>query len=612
VITGVTASRRSDDAPVLETKIGSLYQQIPMVLAVNLLNGALVAGVLSASLKDMRWWWFFALIATLTVARGGLWQRYRTRGSDAAGPRRWAVLATIASGLSGAIWGAGSAWLFPDDIFAQTFLTFVIGGMCAGALASLSYHLPTFVAYVAPATLPLALRLLIEGGAVHAAMAAMVVVFALALSVAAYNVARSLERAIRLQLELSRRTADLSLANTRLEAEISERRAAEDQLRQAQKMEALGQLTGGIAHDFNNLLTVVIGHIELAQQWLPNQAQAGAMLGSALVAAERGARLTQGLLAFARRQRLDPKPIDVPAIVDRVRELLRQTIGPGIRLVIEAEDALGPAEADPNQLELSILNLALNARDAMPDGGTLRIRSERRSVGPAERRELPPGDYVVVAISDTGSGMDKDTLARAFEPFFTTKEAGRGSGLGLSMVQGFAAQSGGAVQIDSALGRGTTVAIWLPRAHGQASERGVPEPTDISAEHAPARILVCDDDRGVLSLVGTVLRDVGYTVWEADDPATALHILEERAPIDLLLTDYAMPTMNGDALIKRASHYQPGIRALLMTGHADALRKGGIAGIPLLKKPFKIGQLTERVSGVLASPAEVRAALHSS
>jgi signal transduction histidine kinase len=605
VVTGVTGrSRDQADAQVLEAQIRSLYQQIPMVLAVNLVNAALVAGVLGSFLGDMRWWLFFGLIAILTAARGVLWHKYRTRRSDGSDIRRWAVLAPVASGISGLIWGAGSAWLFPDEIFAQTFLSFVIGGMCAGALASLSYHLPAYIAYVVPATLPLALLLLIEGGVVHAAMAAMVVVFVFALSVAAYNVAHSLERATKLQLELSRRTSDLSVANARLEAEISERRAAEDQLRQAQKMEALGQLTGGIAHDFNNLLTVVIGQIERAQRWLTNQARAGAMLDSALVAAERGATLTQSLLAFARRQRLDPKPINVPVILDRIRELLKQTIGPSIRLVVEAEDGLCPAKADPNQLELSILNLALNARDAMPDGGTLLIQSERRHARSAEIRELTPGEYVVVSISDTGIGMDKDTLAHAFEPFFTTKGAGRGSGLGLPMVQGFAAQSGGAVHIESAVGHGTTVEIWLPRAYGSPSERGVAEQAEIRQEHVPARILVCDDDSGVLTLVCAVLRDIGYTVWEADDPATALHILEEQAPIDLLLTDYAMPNMNGEALINSASNYQPGIRALLMTGHADALRKGGIAGVPLLEKPFKTEKLTERVSHALSSPTD--------
>ena len=221
MVSGVTGSGRDPaDAQVLEAQIRSLYQQIPMVLAVNLVNAALVAGVLGSFLGDMRWWLFFGLIAILTAARGVLWHKYRTRRSDASDTRRWAVLAPVASGISGVIWGAGSAWLFPDEIFAQTFLSFVIGGMCAGALASLSYHLPAFIAYVVPATLPLALRLLIEGGVVHAAMATMVVVFVIALSVAAYNVARSLERATKLQLELSRRTTDLGVANARLEAEI--------------------------------------------------------------------------------------------------------------------------------------------------------------------------------------------------------------------------------------------------------------------------------------------------------------------------------------------------------------------------------------------------------
>jgi CheY-like chemotaxis protein len=215
-----------------------------------------------------------------------------------------------------------------------------------------------------------------------------------------------------------------------------------------------------------------------------------------------------------------------------------------------------------------------------------------------------------VSISDTGIGMDKDTLAHAFEPFFTTKGAGRGSGLGLPMVQGFAAQSGGAVHIESAVGQGTTVEIWLPRAYGSPSERGVQEQAEIRQERPPARILVCDDDRGVLTLVCAVLRDIGYTVWEADDPATALHILKEQAPIDLLLTDYAMPNMNGETLIERAGTYQPGIRVLLMTGHADALRKGGIAGVPLLEKPFKTENLTERVSHALSSPTD-RASLEA-
>jgi CheY-like chemotaxis protein len=301
---------------------------------------------------------------------------------------------------------------------------------------------------------------------------------------------------------------------------------------------------------------------------------------------------------------LDPRPVDIPGVLSAAQRLLEQTVGPGISLVIRSELDLHPAWIDPNQLELAILNLALNARDAMPGGGVLSISAENRQgeIGslPSEFR---PSDYVVISVTDTGVGMNKETLQHAFEPFFTTKEAGRGSGLGLSIVHGFAAQSGGLVEIASTPGEGTKVDLWLPRA-GSKTSRCVPTDPDPSiSEASHARILVCDDDLGVLTFVATVLRDNGHVVWEADTPSEALAIVEREQPLDLLLVDYAMPGMNGIAVIDRARACQRELNVILMSGHADVLRSGGVSGIPLLAKPFKVADLRQRICEVLLVPS---------
>ena len=325
----------------------------------------------------------------------------------------------------------------------------------------------------------------------------MMVVFAVTITLAACNSTRGFVHGLRLNCDLTEKTKALVSANQRLHLEVEQRRAAEDQLRQIHKMEAVGQLTGGIAHDFNNLLTVVVGHLEMAQDRVSTDPRTVAWLQAALRAAERGAALTRHLLAFARRQRLDPRPVDVPGVLSAAERLLEQTIGPEIELVIRSEVDLHPAWIDPNQLELAILNLALNARDAMPRGGILTISAEsgQADIGhlPAE---LQPDDYVVISVTDTGIGMNKETLQRVFEPFFTTKEAGRGSGLGLSIVHGFAAQSGGLVEIASTPGEGTKVDLWLPRAESKTSQCAAPEPGPSSFEPRNARIVVCDDDSG--------------------------------------------------------------------------------------------------------------------
>jgi signal transduction histidine kinase/CheY-like chemotaxis protein len=592
---------------IYAAQIQAVYLHTPIVLTVNAVNSALVSIVLASFMGQSRWLLFLALTIALTGARAFGWSRYRNRTRAAERTTKWALSAILGSGASGLLWGVGSALLLPDNLVEQTFVAFVVGGMCAASLVAFSNYLPAFVAYVLPALLPLAARFFLDGWVVHGDM---IVVFAAAMTLAAYNSARVFTNGLRLNLDLAEKTRELTAANQRLQYEVEQRRAVEEQLRQAHKMEAIGQLTGGIAHDFNNLLTAVVGYLELAQSRISNDPRTAALLNASLRAAGRGAALTRHLLAFARRQHLDPRPVDISAAIDGAEKILRQTIGPEIRLVIGSEQGTYPAWADPNQLELAILNLALNARDAMPAGGTLRIGAGNRGKGSADASAgLPPGNYVVVSVSDTGTGMDPEIRARAFEPFFTTKQPGRGSGLGLSIVHGFAAQSGGSVQIISAPGEGTTVDLWLPRSECLMIKLGdkEQEPGRFRARPSEARILVCDDDTDVLTFVATSLRDIGHTVWDADSPSDALEIFERERPLDLLLVDYAMPGMNGIGVINHVQSRQPGLKVLLMSGHADILHAGGASAIPLLAKPFKVAELTGRIAALL-SEREIPAA----
>jgi signal transduction histidine kinase/CheY-like chemotaxis protein len=592
---------------VLAARIDGLYRQTPIVLVVNVLNGALVAVVLVQRGESSHWYTWFGLVVALAIARGTVWAAHRRQGGGAASAMRWAHLATIGSALSGTLWGVGSALLFPEGIVEQTFLAFVIGGMCAGALATLCDHWPALIGYVLPTTLPFAARYVMEGSPLYVTMAGMILVFAAAVTLAGLTFSRSLVDGLRLRFALADSARSLTEVNTRLQSEIAQHRVTEERLRQAQKMEAIGQLTGGIAHDFNNLLTAVIGHLEIGLLKAGSAADVARALRGALAAADRGATLTQRLLAFSRRQHLNPKTTDVGVLVRDVEPLLAQTIGPSVRLAVAAAPDLWPARIDRHQLELAILNLAINARDAMPAGGTLHIGLRNDRAGGERAGDLSPGDYVVASVADTGIGMDESTLARVFEPFFTTKGVGRGSGLGLSMVQGFAAQSGGAVFIASALSRGTTVELWLPRADATAvkSRKAAAAPPPPGA--ASARIVVCDDDADVRSFVTSFLRDAGHVVWEADKPAAALQILEEERPVDLLVVDYAMPDMSGVALAARARERQPDLKIVLMTGHAEALSGGGIPGAPLLAKPFKPDELTKKIAEALASRARAPA-----
>ncbi|MDQ4086914.1 MAG: PAS domain S-box protein, partial [Pseudomonadota bacterium] len=416
------------------------------------------------------------------------------------------------------------------------------------------------------------------------------------------------EIAERRRAEEALRELNLSL-EARIAAAIAERQRAEEALRQAQKMEAVGQLTGGIAHDFNNLLTVISGNLDLAARRLgsggdPKVARA---INSASIGADRAATLTQRLLAFSRRQPLAPKAIDPNALLAGMTDLLHRTLGETIEVETRLAGGLSRIEADPHQLESAILNLAVNARDAMPEGGRLVIETASARVEPgkaSEGEEIAPGQYVVISVSDTGFGMDADTLKRAVEPFFTTKEVGKGTGLGLSMVYGFVRQSGGHLRIESEEGVGTSVHIYLPRMGGDSIEEEQAEAAAAPRGGGEETILVCEDDDDVRAYTLELLGELGYRVLEAQDGPTTLRLLQDpENRIDLLFTDVVLPSgMSGAELAREARAQRPGLKVLFTTGYArDAIVHDGRLdpGVELVAKPFSFTDLASRIRDVL-------------
>ena len=403
-------------------------------------------------------------------------------------------------------------------------------------------------------------------------------------------------------------------ANQTLEERVKERTReledAHEALRQSQKMETVGQLTGGIAHDFNNLLQIVSGNLDLLRQKLPTDAaHLKRYADRAFSGADRAATLTQRLLAFSRRQPLMPKPVDINRLIPGMSELLHRTLGE----TIEVESVLAPrlwtVEADPNQLENAIINLAINARDAMPEGGKLTIETWNTHLDQAyaaQNPEVASGQYAVICISDTGVGMDLETLAKAVEPFFTTKEIGRGTGLGLSMVYGFVKQSGGHIKIYSELGEGTTVKMYLPRLLGTFHAENDDSPIAPIGAFGNEVILVCEDDEDVRSYSSEVLRELGYEVIEAADGAAALAILKANRSINLLFTDVVLPGgLSGADLAKEASKLKPELKTLYTTGYArNAIVHHGRLdpGVDLLTKPFSYSDLAARVRDILDRP----------
>jgi PAS domain S-box-containing protein len=394
------------------------------------------------------------------------------------------------------------------------------------------------------------------------------------------------------------------LGFAKITRDLTERKLAQEELErtreaffQSQKMEAIGKLTGGVAHDFNNLLAVVLGSLALAQRRLKDGMDVSSLIENAIKAAERGASLTQRMLAFARKQELSLEPVDLSDLVRGMAELLQRTLRPGVAIDTRFPLILPAVQADARQLELALINLAVNARDAMPNGGTITIGARRESLVSAEDG-LEPGDYVRLSVTDEGEGMDEPILAQAMEPFFTTKGVGKGTGLGLPMVQGLARQSGGKFSLASAKGAGTTAEIWMRVADAGGSQHA-PAPEDPALVRTdPLTILAVDDDPLVLDNTAAMLAELGHNVLQAHSGPQALELLG-RHRVDMIITDYAMPGMTGEELTQHILAVRPNMPVLMVSGYAS-LPEGAGASVPKLGKPFKEHELSRAISEVIA------------
>jgi signal transduction histidine kinase len=432
-----------------------------------------------------------------------------------------------------------------------------------------------------------------------------------------YRKTRQLERFnAELEQRVAERTAELQRFNDQLELRIEERTREREtaiaQLFEAQKLDTIGQLTGGVAHDFNNLLMAVLGSLSLLEKRLPDDPRSHRLLQNALQGAQRGAALTQRLLAFSRRQELKPKPVDVPGLMSGMKELLERALGHGVELRTQFQSGMPAALVDANQLELALLNVALNARDAMPEGGTLTISAAMSTPADAPDGKLLPGDYVHISIEDDGVGMDETTLAKSTEPFFTTKGPGKGTGLGLSMVHGLAAQSGGLLRIHSKLNEGTTLELWLPMAQTPAVAAVAAPVKMLEPSVGAYKVLIVDDDQLVMTGISAMIEDLGHTPIEAHSGAEALAKLAADVDVDVVITDHAMPAMTGLQLAKSIQATYSGIPIILATGYAELPADVNSLGVIRLAKPcnqYDIALAIQSALGSRRQPDRLRAGL---
>jgi signal transduction histidine kinase/CheY-like chemotaxis protein len=605
---------QATDAAVHAEQIRTLYSQSLAILIVNPLNAAIVAAVLWPwADPGLLTGWVAAMMA-VTVVRVELRARYLRAQPPSPEHTVWArrfVWSVLATGL---LWGLGGAVFYQARaIIPELVLVFVIGGMVAGASGTMALHVPAFLAFTASAILPVTARIVAEGDAPHIAMGALAIVYGVAMWLLANNSNRALTESFRLRFEnqdllarLSAAQVSLAETNQNLELRVVERGAALERqteaLRDAQRMESVGLLAGGVAHDFNNLLTVILGNVEMLITDI-RKVQDRSRLEEIRSAANRGATLVSQLLAFSRRQVMVRQVLDLNAIVIEVRPLLTRLIGEHIELRVSLAEAALPIQADPMQIQQTIINLATNARDAMPAGGILTIETGRVDEVPAGTT-LPPGRYVMLSVRDTGVGMDTATIRMAFHPFFTTKDVGKGTGLGLASVHGIVEQSGGHVYVESELGRGSCFRVLLPRVGVETVDAVIP-PRKTTAADAPqaATVLIAEDEALVRGVVVRVLGGAGYTVIQAQNGAQALEMVRaHQTPIDLVITDVVMARMGGLDLAKQLSVERPGLPVLLISGYnREEMLDDPAHTIGFLQKPFTPSELLEKVASLLAA-----------
>ncbi|HET9019906.1 MAG TPA: ATP-binding protein, partial [Acetobacteraceae bacterium] len=503
---------------VQSESIRTVYRQLPLTLGVSVLIAAITAWALQPRVGPTPVAVWLAAFVAMAVLRAAVWRGFMRASPERQRAPVWARAAVAGSLLSGLLWGVCCVFLMPWEPPYPLFVAFVVGGMSAGCITVNAAHLPSVAAFILPAVLPLAVRLLWHNGPLALAMAFMTLLFAGGLLLAAWRFAGEFSAAVRARHALAERTAELAAANARLRAEIIEREGAEAALRQAQKMEAIGSLTAGIAHDVNNVLTVVRGAADVLRRRLSHAPAHLRQVAAIQRATDRGAALTRRLLAFAREQELAPECLDVNAAVEGIAGLLAATLGKSVRVVLALDDSAPHAFIDCSGFEHAVINLAINARDAMPEGGTLTLGTSKVWLSAnAAAVGVKAGSYTVVTVADTGTGMSEAVQARAFDPFFTTKPAGRGTGLGLSQVYGFLRQSGGAVRIESEPGHGTTFLLYLPQSGGAISAPAGPPQADAMAPaqdathgRAMRHIVLLDDEDLVREVVAELLEGAGY------------------------------------------------------------------------------------------------------
>lgn len=591
---GLDGERR---AGILAARVDSVFGRVVGATVVSIVNAGLMTLVLSRRgvMPAAAWW--LAMVSVLGGARVVSGLIYAADARKADHIQRWETLAVIGALLSGLVWGFGAASLFTADPINQWLWTLLIGGMCAGAASLHATHAPTAVAFIFPCCAPLAMRLAQQGTPQGLAAGAMILTFLIIVSMNAHRFSRRFGETASLQIALERRTAELDEANLRLNREIEDHRVTGENLHRAQKMEAMGQLTGGIAHDFNNLLTVIVGNLGLIVDRTEEDETVKRLANSAMIAADRGARLTTSLLAFARRQALRPEPVDINALILDFAPLLRRAAGDKVRFELVLSKSGCPSNVDVAHFQSALLNLVINARDAMPGEGLMIVSTETVQLVEADLAgaQAQAGPFVKVCVHDSGAGMSEETASKAFDPFFTTKSGGKGSGLGLSQVYGFAQQSGGTTGIFSRPGLGAQVSIYLP-----VWEEALPEPTlrpsaPAMAPGHPMRVLLVDDDADVLVTLREGLSRNGWDALLAADAEAALGMLDRYEDIGVLVTDVDMPAgMNGVELAKAVRRRRPELPTLLISG-LPLSSFGAGQDFDILQKPFTPEQLAERI-----------------